>query len=220
MNNKFIKRVAAVVLGVAVLSTCAFAAPSISGESYTSTLNFSIASSADKVSYIAYASEDGVAAGNIVAIGQIDNNVSGDSFSIPVSADLLGSAKYIIIKSGDTSGVAATPKVVSLPVSDYVAAVVCTEATGVYGDICHAPQYKISVEFNKAGALVLNSLTAKTAGYADHALTKIDTLKALTDTAFAKDAELEVNFVLAGAPEAQVAAGIELVPDFTFTAAE
>lgn len=221
MNNKFIKRVAAVVLGVAVLSTCAFAAPVISGESYTSTLNFSIASNADKVSYIAYASEDGEALGNIVAIGQIDNNVSGGgSFNLPVSSSLLGDAKFIIIKSGDTSGVAAKPKTITLSVADYVAAVTLVnngkEAITVDGkQFINAPEYTFSVEFNKAGSVTVNKLVAN----GSHEISGAK-LNELASTTFASGAKLNVNFFLAGAPEADIAAGIALEADCTFTAAE
>ena len=217
MNNKFIKRVAAVVLGVAVLSTCAFAA-SVTNGSYSDKLYFTLDTTQDKVSYIAYASDAESSVGTIVAIGQIDNDSDNtEALSIPVSASLLGDASHILIKSGDSAGGAASELLI--PAAAYTHSVTCTEATGVYGDIHHAPQYKISVKVNKDGSLVLNSLTAKTEGYEDHALGTIGTLKAITDTTFASGATLEVNFVLAGAPEAQVAAGIELVPDFTFTAA-
>ena len=218
MNNKFIKRVAAVVLGVAVLSTCAFAA-SVTNGSYSDKLYFTLDTTQDKVSYIAYASDAESSVGTIVAIGQIDNDSDNtEALSIPVSASLLGDASHILIKSGDSAGGAASELLI--PAAAYTHSVTCTEATGVYGDIHHAPQYKINVKLNKAGKLALNSLTAKTEGYADHALTDISELTKLTNVNFAEGASLEVNFVLAGAPEAQVEAGIELVHDFTFPVAE
>ena len=121
MNNKFIKRVAAVVLGVAVLSTCAFAATISDGSTYSSgTLTFGYTTTGEKVSYIAYAAEastDGYTLGNIVAVNQIDNSAeSVANNSVTISSTLLGDAGYIVLQSGDDQGVYTQ---VAIPTSDY-----------------------------------------------------------------------------------------------------
>lgn len=107
MNNKFIKRVAAVVLGVAVLSTCAFAATVTEADTKyiaNDTVTFSYSTTGDKVSYIAYAVSNGVE-GEIVAIGQIDDSAASDEIEIPISAAKLAYCEAIKIKTGDSAGV-------------------------------------------------------------------------------------------------------------------
>lgn len=124
MNNKFIKRVAAVVLGVAVMSTCAFASTVVDTTNYvdqTKTLTFAIdnASGADKISYIAYAGEDEETAETIVAVNQIDDAEVTETATVSISENLLGDAKVIVFMTGDSNGTAVDEKV--LDVDDYIA---------------------------------------------------------------------------------------------------
>lgn len=107
MNNKFIKRVAAVVLSVAVLSTCAFATAineSATKFNANDKVTFVYTTSGDKVSYIAYAVKNGVVTNEIVAIGQEDNVTNGGTVNISIDADKLAYCEAIEIHSGDSTG--------------------------------------------------------------------------------------------------------------------
>lgn len=219
MNNKFIKRVAAVVLGVAVLSTCAFAT-TLSGAGYEdATLSFSYASDADKVSYIAYAAteaeEGGFTLGNIVAIGQIDDNTGNDEVEVGISANLLGDATHIVIKSGDSDGITVAQTEV-LAVEEYETAMVpmstgthTVEMGGViYNDV---PTFKVTFKNNVEGTATVTKLTATAPGLAPHELSSIGTIK------YEGKGTLEVNNIyLVGAPADYIAAGIALVPEISF----
>lgn len=122
MNNKFLKRVAAVVLGAVVISTCAFAS-TVTDAGYSDlSLSYEISndSGADKISYIAYAGADEATAETIVAVNQIDNAGSTASDTVSISSNLLGDSKVIVFMTGDSKGSAVDKEVVF--VQDYVAA--------------------------------------------------------------------------------------------------
>ena len=219
MNNKFIKRVAAVVLGVAVLSTCAFASTLTNAGYEEATLGFSYASTADKVSYIAYAATEadggGYTLGNIVAIGQADDNTTGGNVSVGISAALLGDATHIVIKSGDSAG-ATVAQTEVLAVEEFETAMAAT-STGTHtvtmGGVTYndVPTFKVSFKNNVAGTATVTKLTAKAAGLADHELSSIGTIQ------YNGKGSVEIdNIYLVGAPADYIAAGITLVPEISF----
>lgn len=207
MNNKFIKRVAAVVLGVAVMSTCAFAS-SVTSVNYVDagkTLSYEInnAAGADKISYIAYAGETEETAETIVAVNQIDDASGTASDTVSISENLLGDSKVIVFMTGDSEGSDVDKEVVY--VKDFVAATTQKNAG------------TNSVEFNNftytnvpvfdVEVTVYNG-TYKITGIKAEGREEAWTIPAVTGTG-----TLSVkNIYVLGAPEDVVAAGIKLSP--------
>ena len=225
MNNKFIKRVAAVVLGVAVLSTCAFASTIEGTSSYSDpTLSFSYKSAADKVSYIAYAATEAAdgsyTLGNIVAIGQADNNTADEvvPVRVDISESLLGDATHIVIKSGDSAGTTVDQDVV-LAVEEFETAMSAT-STGTHtvtmGGVTYndVPTFKVSFKNNVRGTATVTGFTAKAPGKEDHTIEGSNISKAIT---YSGTGSMEIeNIYLVGAPADYIAAGITLVPEISF----
>lgn len=205
MNNKFIKRVAAVVLGVAVMSSCAFAttigdATAYDKSSRVLTFAYEIEGEADKVSYIAYAGPTEETAETIVAVNQIDG-ATGVTETINISADLLGDANVIVLQTGDSAGSAVEETV--LYVNDYVAETATaksTEITSADGKFTYTnvPCFDVKVNIVKSG------YTFKGFKQVDGTKTwdssKIENMPTITGTG-----EIEINNVyFIGVPEEEV----------------
>ena len=176
MNNKIVKRFAAVVLGVAVLSTCAFAS-TIDSADYaktTTTLTYNITSTADKISYIAYAATktdattataiDGAyynVSDVIVAVNQIDDNTSGSNGTVSIDSAKLNGYTHIVLMSGDSDGAVVSMKAMTI---DEYAIATSIQNSGTLevtiGDTTYSdcPNFKVEVTANKAGTLTVTGL--------------------------------------------------------------
>ena len=180
MNNKIVKRFAAVVLGAAVLSTCAFASE-ITSADYAKTnakLTYDITSAADKISYIAYAATavdsategatqigtDYYSLGNIVAVNQIDDHTSGSTGNTEVSIDStkLAGATHIVLMSGDSNGApVAKTAVLAIDEFAYSSNVTNSETLEVtIGDVTYSncPNITVNVTANKGGKMAVTTL--------------------------------------------------------------
>lgn len=177
MNNKIVKRFAAVALGAAVLSTCAFAS-TITSADYAkadATLTYAISSTADKISYIAYAATkvadgtegatvvDGTSytLGEIVAVNQIDDNTTGGSNgTVSIDSAKLTGATHVVLMSGDSNGELGK---VAMAIDDFAIAT-AIKNTGKFevkiGDKTYTdcPNFKVDVTANKGGTLTVTGL--------------------------------------------------------------
>lgn len=179
MNNKIVKRFAAVVLGVAVLSTCAFASTITSADyaKATTTLTYNINSTADKISYIAYAATkvadgtegatvvDGTSytLGEIVAVNQIDNHTAGDTgnTAVSIAEAKLSGATHVVLMTGDSAGAAVAKK--AMAIDEYAIATSIQNAGTLkvtIGDTTYSdcPNFNVEVTINKAGGAKFTGL--------------------------------------------------------------
>ena len=238
MNNKFIKRAAAVILGVCVLSTCAFAANDVTNAGYTeesTTLSFTYGSSADKVSYIAYAAtQDAEGAttvgdqkytlGDIVAVNQIDDNAGSDTVSVAIDAAKIGGATHIVIMSGDSAGDfgSSAVQVAAIPIEDFeyseTTSISETEITlndTLYTDV---PIATYTFTPNKTGKATITKLYHVLSGEKGEFKTVQNLPSNITITA---DSQVVVdNIYVLGAPEAAVTGGFTIEADIEFTEAQ
>jgi len=221
MNNKFIKRIAAVVLGVAVLSTCAFATViNESATKYTgnNSVTFSYETTAgDDVSYIAYAVSNG-AEGEIVAVGQVDDSAAAGTVSIAIDADKLAYCEAINIYSGDSTGGAKA----SFKVEEYT-----HSASAVVEDIVLGGEtfedvatITITATGKNPGTYTLAGLKGIVGGVSKELTKKSDAAFPSIEVGSAGGAINVGNIYLVGLDDAQLAAAgsIDVVPDFTFVA--
>ena len=221
MNNKFIKRVAAVVLGVAVLSSCAFATViNESNTKYTgnNTVTFSYTTSANaSVSYIAYAVSNGVE-GEVVAVGQIDDSSASNSVSIPISADKLKYCEAINIYSGDSNGTTKDTFKVEEYTHSASAEIGNIEENGItFTDVATV---NITATGKNPGTYTLSGLKG-VIGEESNPLTSLG--KAFPSNISVGEAGGSINvgkIYLIGLTGDQLTGTIDVVPDFTFTAAQ
>lgn len=179
MNNKIVKRFAAVVLGVAVLSTCAFASRIDSADyaKANTTLTYNIYSDADKISYIAYAATKAASAegatevngtyytlGEIVAVNQIDGHAAGNTgnTAVSIAEAKLSGATHVVLMSGDSNG--AQVAKTAMPIDEYaIATSIQNEDTleVKIGDTTYSdcPNFKVEVTINKTGKYKVTGFT-------------------------------------------------------------
>lgn len=230
MNNKFIKRAASVVLGVAVLSTCAFAANDITGAGYSEeTIIFSYSSTADKVSYIAYAATqdaegttnvggENYTLGNIVAVNQIDDNAGAGSVSVAIDPTKLGEATHLVIMSGDSAGGYGSASVqVAIPVDDfeYTTSTEITAREVKFGETTYTdvPVVKLTITSNKTGSLAVGKLYHKYNEVKDEFTSAQNLPQNLSVTA---DSSVVVdNIYVIGAPQEAIEKGFAVEADVT-----
>ena len=235
MNNKFIKRAASVVLGVAVLSTCAFAANDITGAGYSEeTISFSYSSTADKVSYIAYAATqdaegttnvggENYTLGNIVAVNQIDDNTGAGSVSVAIDPTKLGSATHLIIMSGDSAGGYGSASVqVAIPVEDfdYTTNTEITAKEIKLGGTTYTdtPVVKLTITPNKSGTLSVTGLS-HTYNEQTEAFSSVQNLP--TNVTVTADSGYVIdNIYVIGAPQEAIDGGFTVNATVDFSEAE
>ena len=218
MNNKFIKRVAAVVLGVAVLSTCAFATTIVEADTkYTAndTVTFSYSAAGDKVSYIAY-SVSGGEEKEIVAIGQIDDSAASDEISIPISASKLAYCEAIMLKTGDSNG-----NYDEYLVEEYTATSSTSTADVVIEGNTFTDLATITIEAKgkNPGKYTLAGLKATVGKETKTFATSVDGVAFPTVNVSDAGGDIALgNIYLVGLTEDQLdAAAINVVPDFTYS---
>lgn len=223
MNNKFIKRVAAVVLSVAVLSTCAFAATIESAE-YTGNrwVTFSYETKAGaSVSYIAYAVSGGNE-GEIVAVGQVDDSDESGTVNITMNNSKLKYCEAINIYVGDDTGDTKVKK--GLQEYTYLTDIKVGTAEApidVNGDkVYDVVKTAMTVTANQAGEYALNSLKVKVGdeekefslGTTEGETTVYPSYEAT------EGAEITVdNIYLAGLNDEQLAKTITIVPNIVYS---
>lgn len=221
MNNKIVKRFAAVVLGVAVLSTCAFASTITSADyaKATTTLTYNINSTADKISYIAYAATkvadgtegatvvDGTSytLGEIVAVNQIDGHTGGDTgnTAVSIAEAKLSGATHVVLMTGDSNGADVAKKAMAIDEFAYSSTVTNSETLEVkIGDVTYSncPNVTVNVTANKGGKMAVTTLKKVVGGAEDNFTNIYGTLPSNVTVTAGSSYSIE-NIYVVGVPE-------------------
>lgn len=220
MNNKIVKRFAAVVLGAAVLSTCAFASEITSADyaKADATLTYAISSTADKISYIAYAATkvaDGTEGatvvdstsytlGEIVAVNQIDDNTSGGSNgTVSIDSAKLAGATHVVLMSGDSNG--AQVAKTAMPIDEFVYSSTVTNSETLEVEIggvtySNCPNVTVNVTANKGGKMAVTTLKKVVGGAEDNFTNIYGTLPSNVTVTAGSSYSIE-NIYVVGVPE-------------------